>query len=130
MYPSAKRLDAEETIRQLINILVEGNPMRPQLRAAVFNALAELPGIEVDTDATDLLGRQGYAIRSIDRKTGSGIEFIFDPETAKVLAQRDFITKSQQGLPAGSTVGETAFLEAAIVNSRSDRSAQATPAPA
>lgn len=120
--PSAKHLDAEATTNQLFEILGEGNPMTPQLRAAVFNALAELPGIQVNTDATDPLGRSGYAIRSLEKGTGNGLEFIFDPDTAELLAKRTFLGKSDhspylKGVPAGSTISETAYLETAIVDS-------------
>lgn len=130
MYPSAKRLDTEKTIAELFNILAEGNPMTPQLRAAVFNALAELPGIEVDTDATDFLGRQGYAISSIDQKAGGGLEFIFDPDTAELLAERNFLSEPGQGpylkgLPAGLTIRETAYRESGVVDSTDESGAEA-----
>jgi hypothetical protein len=130
MYPSAKRLDTEETTAELFNILQEGKPMAPQLRAAVFNALAELPGIEVDTDATDFIGRRGYAIRSIDPKAGSGSEFIFDPDTSELLAERTFLSEpgrgpSLKGLPAGLTVRETAYLDSGVVDSTRETAAEA-----
>lgn len=130
MYPSAQRLDSERTTAELFNILIEGNPMTPQLRAAAFNALAELPGIEVDTEATDSLGRQGYAIRSIDRRSGGGTEFIFDPDTAEMLARREFLGDRRQGpylkgLPAGLTIRETDFLETGVVDSTDETSAEA-----
>lgn len=122
MDPAAKRLDTEKTVAQLFNILQEGNPMTPRLRAAIFNALAELPGIEVDTDASDFLGRQGYSIRLVDRESGGGTEFIFDPDTSEVLAQRSFLgdrdrSASTKGLPAGITLSETAYLESGVVDS-------------
>ncbi|HEY2716957.1 MAG TPA: CU044_5270 family protein [Solirubrobacterales bacterium] len=127
--PAPKRRDSKETIEGLFNILVEG-PTTPQLRAAVFNALAELPGIEVDTDATDFLGRQGYAVRSIDRGEGGGIEFIFDPDTAELLAQREFLSAPGdspylEGLPAGQTIRETAYIEDAVVGSTHETGAEA-----
>jgi hypothetical protein len=130
MYPTAERLDSDQTVAELFNILQEGNPMRPQLRAAVFDALAELPGIEVDTDATDFLGRRGYGIRSPDPETGGGFEFIFDPDTAEVLAQREFIGEPRQnpslkGLPAGLTIRETANLESGIVDATDETAAEA-----
>jgi hypothetical protein len=130
MYPSAKRLDTEKTIAELINILAEGNPMTPQLRAAVFNALAELPGIEVDTDATDSLGRQGDAIRSIDPKTGGGEEFIFDPDTSEVLAQRGFLGDTGRdpflkGVPSGLAIRETIYMETGVVDSTRETVAEA-----
>ena len=102
--------------------------MRPQLRAAVFNALAELPGIEVNTHATDSLGRQGYAINSPDPKTGGGEEFIFDPDTSEVLAQRTFIGDPTgdpwlKGVPAGTTIRETDYLATAVVDSTHETAA-------
>ena len=126
MYPSAEHLDGEQTIAELFNILTEGSPMSPQLRAAIFNALAELPGIELDTEAQDFLGRQGDAVRSVDQKAGTGIEFVFDPATAEILAHREFISDparaakedpSLNGLPAGQTIREIAYEETAVVDS-------------
>lgn len=130
MNPSAKRLDTHRTIAELFNILSEGYVSTPQLRAAIFNALAELPGIEVDTDANDFLGRQGYAIRSVDPKTGGGVEFIFDPDTAEMLAERSFLGAHERspylkGLPPGLTIRETAYLESGVVDSTRETAAEA-----
>jgi hypothetical protein len=134
MYPSARRLDREQTIAELFNILSEGYVSTPQLRAAIFNALAELPGVKVDTGATDSLGRHGYAIRSIEPKTGGGFEYIFDPDTSEVLAERDFIGDPAgnpflKGVPAGTTVRETAYLETGVVDSTHETAAEAEAAP-
>jgi len=130
MYPSAQRLDAEQTAAELFNILQEGNPMRPELRAALFNALAELPGIEVDTDASDLLGRHGYAISLLEPDTGVGSEYIFDPDTSEILAQRDFISEAGRnptlkGLPSGLTIRETAYMDSGVVDSTQETAAEA-----
>ncbi len=130
MFPSARHLDSKQASAELINILVEGEPLRPQLRAAIFDALAELPGIEVDTHATDSLGRQGYAISSIDPKTGGGEEFIFDPDTSEILAQRSFIGDPAgnpwlKGVPAGTTIRETDYLATAVVDSIHETAAEA-----
>jgi hypothetical protein len=130
MYPSAERLDADQTTAELFNILQEGNPMRPQLRAAIFNALAELPGIVVDTEASDLLGRQGYAISSVEPETGVGSEYIFDPDTSEILAQRNFISEAGRnptlkGLPSGLTIRETAYMSSGVVDSIHETAAEA-----
>lgn len=129
MYPSAKRLDTKRTIAELFNILQEGNPSA-QLRAAAFNALAELPGIEVNTGSTDFLGRRGDAIRSVDSKTGGGMEFIFDPNTSAMLAERTFLgdrepSPYRKGLPAGLTLRETAYLETGVADSTHETAAEA-----
>ncbi|HUC01163.1 MAG TPA: hypothetical protein VMS11_15200 [Solirubrobacterales bacterium] len=125
MYPSAQRLDADQTTAELLNILQEGSlSMTPRLRAALFNALAELPGIEVNTNATDFLGRHGYAIQT------RGTEYVIDPDTAELLAQRQFLTRPGQSafledLPAGFTLRETAYLESGIVDSTNETAAEA-----
>jgi hypothetical protein len=77
-YPKANHLDPEQTKEELINILFEGEPT-PPLQAAIFNALAELPGIKV-VPATDSLGRKGDAIKFAP-KHGIRSEYIFDPRT-------------------------------------------------
>jgi len=125
-YPSANRLGIQETINQLLAILGAGAPMTPQLRAAIFNALAEMPGIEVETDATDSVGRHAYAIRSTEPQTGYELEFLFDPDTAELLAKRVSLGHARQdrylsGVPAGTTINETAYLETAIVDSPEER---------
>jgi hypothetical protein len=49
------------TVARLLNILSE--PLAsPALRAAVFNALAEIPGIGLERDVADVAGRRGDAI--------------------------------------------------------------------
>ncbi|HXF31537.1 MAG TPA: CU044_5270 family protein [Solirubrobacterales bacterium] len=119
MYPKAKHLDAEQTIEELINVLFEGNPS-PRLQATIFNALAEVPGIEV-TEATDSLGRQGDAIRFAPEE-GVRREYLFDPETSDLLANRGVLvdpaaSRSYKDLPAGTTIAERDFIEAAVVDS-------------
>jgi hypothetical protein len=126
---SAKQLDSEETTAELLNILSEGSPMTPPLRAAIFNALAEMPGINVEADAIDSLGREGFAIRSIEEKSGSGIEYIFDPDTAEILARRTFLGEHDtspylKDVPAGTTISETVYLETAIVDSTDETAAE------
>jgi hypothetical protein len=122
MDPKATHLDEVATSEELINILFEGNPMRPELRAAIFNALAELPRIQLATDATDFLGRHGDAFRSVDQQSKGGVEFIFDPDTSEVLASREFLVNPQgdkylEGIPAGTTIRETDYLESTVVDS-------------
>jgi hypothetical protein len=122
MWPGKKHLDAKETSEELLNVLSEGIASTPELRAAIFNALAELPGIEIHTGATDFLGREGDAIRTEDKQRGTGSELIFDPDTSAVLAQRFYLTRPSQerplkGLPAGTTLMETDYLRVAVVDS-------------
>jgi len=121
----AKRLDAVQTKEQLVNVLFEGAPT-PRLQAAIFDALAELPGIEA-VPTTDSIGRDGDAITYATRE-GIRAEFLFDPETSDLLATRGVLVNpaasaSFKQLPAGTTLSERDFIEAGVVDST-----RATPA--
>jgi hypothetical protein len=121
MNPSAEHLDPVRTARQLLNVATEGNPT-PELQAAIFDALAELPAIKVRTGATDGLGRQGDAIRLPDARSGTRAEYIFDSGTSVMLAQRTVLVDPgadplYKDLPAGTTISETDYLKSGVVDS-------------
>ncbi|KDN75619.1 hypothetical protein DF19_08915 [Streptomyces olindensis] len=58
--------------------------MPPGLQAAAFEAVAKLPGIRLDHDAVDALGRRGVAVSH----PGVTFAFIFDPKTYAYLGLR------------------------------------------
>jgi hypothetical protein len=107
------------TIERLLEILSE--PITsPALRAAAFNALAEIPGIGLERDVADGAGRRGDAIGWV-RGSGFGRRFIFDPDTGKILAEAEMIfgpkATAEYGAPAGTPFRETAYLQSGIVDS-------------
>lgn len=125
------------TVERLLEILSE--PIAsPALRAAAFNALAEIPGIGFERDVADVAGRPGDAVAWV-RERGFGREFIFDPHTSKILAQAEMIFNAKAagypGVPDGTVFRETAYLQSGIVGSTHERlkwrssSAEAPPAP-
>jgi hypothetical protein len=116
-------LDQQQTKEELLNILQEGEPSTA-LQAAIFDALAELPGIEVRTGVTDALGRDGDAITT---STSEGVrsEYLFDPAAGVLLATRGVLLDPSavpglEGIPAGTTISERDFLEKAVVDSTHD----------
>lgn len=128
MFGKAGHLDAEQTVEELINILQEGVPT-PELQAAIFDALAELPGMAVDTEATDGLGRHGDAIQ-LRVKSGIREEYIFDPATGELLASRGVLvdpaaSPALDELPAGTTISERDHIEEATVGSTSETGGEA-----
>jgi len=105
------------TADRLLEIL--GEPISsPALRAAAFDALAEIPGIELEHGVTDVAGRRGDAI-TWNRGRGFGEEVIFDHGTSRVLAQAEMIfgppSTGEYGVPAGTAFEETANLGSKIV---------------
>ncbi len=117
--PSADSLRGRTTIERLMSILSE--PITtPALRAAAFNALAEIPGIGLEHGVTDVAGRRGDAITWIGNP-GFGREFIFDPHTSEILAQAEMIFDAKAAgypqLPDGTVFRETAYMRSGIVDS-------------
>ncbi len=117
-------LGAQETIEDLGGLLSHPNAS-PALRAAAFNALAELPGVELKRDVTDLAGRAGDAI-GYSQGNGFRIELIFDPQTSTFLGERVVLADPEQdpaewkGYEAGLTIRDIAYLQSKVVNSTRD----------
>jgi hypothetical protein len=116
-----------DALERLTTILIAPTAS-PALRAAAFNALAEIPGIELEPDVTDVAGRRGDAI-AWEVEPGSGFrhELIFDPRTSRVLANAQVLAgekaADQEGVPVGTVFRETAFLRSGIVDSLGETAA-------
>lgn len=70
------------------------------LRAALYQALAELPDLTVSDRAANLDGRVGVALRA-----GAGPqtrEIVVDPATGRFIGERVISTQEWEGLPAGT----------------------------
>ena len=125
------KVDNGQVIAEMWDILEKANTS-PALCAAVFNALAEEPGIALDRDGEDLVGRSGYAIsyaghkRSLFQQSGIRVEYIFDPDTAAILGKRETLVDpskrpSVKGIPAGTVLYDIAYLDSGIVDSTHER---------
>jgi hypothetical protein len=128
------KVDNGRVVVELWGILEKVNTS-PKLRAAVFNALAEEPGIRLDRTAKDLIGRSGYALSYASKKSslyeagGIRTEYIFDPDTSAILGQREILADPslrpwEKNLPAGTVLRAVAFLGAGIVDSTHQRPGQ------
>ncbi len=105
------------TVERLLEILSE--PIASSaLRAAAFDALAEIPGIGLERDVADVAGRRGDAIAWV-RERGFGREFIFDPRTARILSEAEMIFDAKAAgyprVPDDTVFRETAYLQSEIV---------------
>jgi len=107
------------TVERLLEIL--GEPLTPPaVRAAAFDALAEIPGIGFETGVADAAGRRGDAIGWV-RDRGFGNRVIFDPRTSKILADAEMIYGAKAAgyhqVPDHTVFRETAYLSSGIVGS-------------
>jgi hypothetical protein len=116
---AASSQNGNTTVQRLLEILEEPEAS-PQLAAAAFAALGEIPGIKHEGEATDAAGRKGEALSSED-DTGFGRRVIFDPATSKVLSNAEMVlgapSTKTYGVPAGTVFREKAFLASGVVDS-------------
>jgi hypothetical protein len=87
----------------------------PALRAAAFELLARMPGVEPAHGATDGLGRTGQAVRVPTRRAHGAITIIFDPATSQMLYWAEL------GSGGGTPDQEHTIVRAAQVEAVGDR---------
>lgn len=100
----------------------------PELRAALYRVIKQLPGIQDFGPATDRLGRQGIAVGAIT--DGEKAELIFDPSTSALLEQESWTTTAQRlcpvatdnangcrTVPAGTLISKTTYVTSGVANS-------------
>jgi hypothetical protein len=97
-----------------IGDLVRESIAPPKVRAALNQAAALIPDVELVPSAVDAAGRHGVAVaRTHD---GERTELIFDRTTLQFLGERVVVVESRTGFPAGSVIGTSAVLRSAIVD--------------
>lgn len=111
------------TVERLLEIL--GEPITSAaLRAAAFDALAEIPGIGLEQGVVDVAGRRGDAISWV-RDGGFGRRCIFDPRTSQILAEAEMLFNAKaagySGVPDDTAFRETAYLRSGVVGSTRQR---------
>jgi hypothetical protein len=94
--------------------LVGGSYVPPAALSALFSAAARIPGVTVDRDIVDAVGRHGTAVGC----TYHGIQdqLIFDSATYAFLGERSVAVESVDGLTPGWVLSFTAMLRVAIVD--------------
>ncbi|MEU8118805.1 CU044_5270 family protein [Spirillospora sp. NPDC049024] len=101
-------------------------PASPKVRAAIFRAIAEIPGVRLRNDGVDAAGRPGVAVT----RTQDGIrdELVFDRATHRFLGTRTVIAKNDNPLgPPGMTTQSSALLASRIVDKAPRPGPHATP---
>jgi len=77
----------------------------PRLRAALYRALAAVPGVERIPGRVDLAGRPGVAIAHTSN--GKRTEIVIDPATSRTLGYRVVTVSELDGMPPGTVVYAT-----------------------
>lgn len=102
----------------LIGDLLRQGYLPSAVRAALYEAAAELPGVESLGEVEDPVGRPGLGVAFSDR--GSRHELILDPATSALLGERETLLGTDAygfDAPAGTTIGWAAYLEQKVLGS-------------
>lgn len=94
--------------------LIRSNYIRPAALAAVFEAVASIPGVSVVHGAVTADGRRGIGVQRTF--AGDSQQLIFDPVTHAFIGERDVITGPPVQIKPGTVMNSTAILGIAIVN--------------
>ncbi len=86
------------------------------LRAALYQALAGIPGVTITDDQATLDGRTGVAFGR-DESNGLRQEVVIDPSTGMLIGEREIVLKAgvYPGIPSG-TVESSTSVSTSVVN--------------
>ncbi|MFD0689453.1 CU044_5270 family protein [Actinomadura fibrosa] len=86
----------------------------PQVRAALYRAIARIPGVRLVADSVDAAGRHGVAVARV--QDGVRIELIFDRAGYRFLGERGIVVDGGADGPAGTLVSSSAVLRVSVVD--------------
>jgi hypothetical protein len=111
--------------QQLFTLVADAlreNYAPPALRGALFDVAARIPGVTLEGDVRDPVGRAGTAVALTEPAKGLERLLIFDEKTGRLLGEREVtLERNIWGYPAGTVVGYAAYTTAAIVEEVKER---------
>ncbi len=107
---------ADESFVLVGDLLRESNAPA-QLRWALFQVAAGIPGVDLVGNVADPAGRPGVSVAMTHNGVRS--ELIFDPKSSMLLAERQTLVAPVADLdfPVGTVIGATTYLSSGIVSS-------------
>ncbi len=115
----------------VIGDLFQMSLLPPDLQAAIYRTAARIPGVELIGEVEDPVGRRGVAVGFVHY--GIRNEMIFDPDTGRLLAERDVLVERipDTGAAPGTVIGYVALgLEGGIVKATTERPPGVAPVEA
>lgn len=101
---AAEQTDAPgdaETFTLIVDTLRSGLATA-EVRSGLYQALAEIPGVDVRHHAVTLDGETGVAIGRDDGERRD--EVVVDPETGQFIGERSVLLQDREAMPAGTVV--------------------------
>jgi hypothetical protein len=92
--------------------------LSPAQRAALYEVVARIPGVELVGNVKDPVGRRGVAVAIDHRTDGIRHTLVIDPDTGTMLAEEQvLLEKNLFGYPGGTLIGHSTYLVTAMVPS-------------
>jgi len=135
--PACAPIPVGDTVQDRAFMLIDGmlqTVMPPDVRAALYRALAKIPGVTVVQGATDAAGRRGVALARAAAIEGPGssgwlrLEIILDPNSYRYLGARHVVTRNHLIPNVGGPRG-TRFRTGQVLVSRAQLALAVVDAP-
>ncbi|HWS35153.1 MAG TPA: CU044_5270 family protein [Actinoplanes sp.] len=97
----------------VVGDLLTESMLSPRVTAALYQAAAKIPGVELVPDAVDAVGRPGIAVARTENSRRR--EWIFDEATGAYLGERAYLVEDTDYGRAGMLLATTAETERAVV---------------
>jgi hypothetical protein len=97
-----------------LTLMSDGDP--PAVRAAAYQMLADIPGIQMKPGTPDWQGRTGTAVWLDEPATWDREVSIIDPATASLLAIEDVAATTVAGFAPGTVLDYSTYLSAGWTN--------------
>ncbi|MFF1677097.1 CU044_5270 family protein [Streptomyces sp. NPDC058256] len=120
--PEYSGQETNQAMFVLVGDLIRQAIVPPEVNAALYRAVAKIPGVMVIDNAVDAAGRPGVAIARNDPDNPTRDEWIFDKETHEFLGERAVATSAWSGgVEKGDVTSNTAILDRAVVDKAGQR---------
>ncbi|WP_344599659.1 CU044_5270 family protein [Streptomyces glaucus] len=119
--PEHSGQETHQAMFVLAGDLIRDAIVPPEQSAALYRAVARIPGVTVVKDAVDAAGRRGVAVARQDPDNPLRDEWIFDARTHEFLGERTVATEDHAGLRKGAVTSNTAVLRRAVVDEPGER---------
>ncbi|MEU1177378.1 CU044_5270 family protein [Streptomyces sp. NPDC005820] len=119
LYRTAPRYSGQERYQAMFVLagdLLNQALLPPEQSAALFRAVARIPGVTLVDDAVDAVGRHGVGVARTDPDNPSRDEWIFDRRTYAFLGDRRVATEDFSNVKKGTVLAHTAVLRRAVVD--------------
>jgi hypothetical protein len=103
----------EDTFGRITDMLRAGN-VPSDLRAAGYEALTMIEGVEVTEEVANLHGQSGIAIGRHEPSRDYRHDIIIDPETGRFIGERELAVRDAHAVPAGEMWSWTAIMTSVV----------------